>query len=177
MDASNVIKTAALVAIATLHASAAFARVEPRPVYVISAEPVRVLPGAESAEASLPAGVLINPDDLAKILHSPSGEKPVLIHVGFHMLYAQGHIPGSEYIGPASQPDALEKLRNRLEKLPRQKFIVLYCGCCPWDHCPNVRPAYEALHKIGFSRVRVLYVANDFGRDWVAKGYPVERGR
>jgi len=157
---------------------ALFARVEPRFAGMMTAEPFRAWPAGQSAPAStLPAGVPINPEDLAKLLQAPSGERPILIHVGFHVLYTQGHIPGSEYIGPASQAEALDKLRKRAEQLPRKKFIVLYCGCCPWDHCPTVSPAYEALHGMGFSRVRVLYIPNNFGRDWIAKGYPVEKGQ
>jgi hypothetical protein len=133
--------------------------------------------GSPPDASSLSADVLINPEDLAKILQSPKGEKPLIIHVGFHVLYSQGHIPGSEYIGPASQQEMVEKLRKRVESLPRGKFIVLYCGCCPWTNCPTVKPAYEALHSMGFSRLKVLYIPNNFGRDWIYKGYPVEQGR
>jgi len=127
--------------------------------------------------SSLSADVLINPEDLAKILQSPKGEKPLIIHVGFHVLYSQGHIPGSEYIGPASQEEMVEKLRKRVESLPRGKFIVLYCGCCPWTNCPTVKPAYEALHSMGFTKLKVLYIPNNFGRDWIYKGFPVEQGQ
>jgi hypothetical protein len=127
--------------------------------------------------SSLSADVLIIPEDLAKILQSPKGEKPLIIHVGFHVLYSQGHIPGSEYIGPASQEEMVEKLRKRVESRPRGKFIVLYCGCCPWIKCPTVKPAYEALHSMGFSRLKVLYIPNNFGRDWIYKGFPVAKGQ
>ncbi len=119
---------------------------------------------------------LINPDELVKILQSSKGEKPLLIHVGSHVLYAQAHIPGSEYIGPASDAAALQRLRARLESLPRNKFIVIYCGCCPWTHCPNMKPADDALHAMGFTNVKSLYIANNFGTDWVDKGYPVAKG-
>lgn len=127
--------------------------------------------------SSLKAEVLINPEDLAKILQSPQGAKPLIIHVGFQVLYTQGHIPGSEYIGPASREEMVEKLRKRVALLPRGKFIVLYCGCCPWINCPTVKPAYEALHSMGFSKLKVLYIPNNFGRDWIDKGFPVEKGQ
>lgn len=143
------------------------------PAGVTPASPHGIPPDA----SSLSAEVLINPEDLVKILQSPKGEKPLLIHVGFHVLYSQGHIPGSEYIGPASQEEMVEKLRKRVESLPRGKFIVLYCGCCPWVNCPTVKPAYEALHSMGFTKLKVLYIANNFGRDWIYKGYPVEKGQ
>jgi rhodanese-related sulfurtransferase len=126
--------------------------------------------------SSIPASRLINPDELVKVLQSSKGEKPLMIQVGSHVLYTQAHIPGSEYIGPASSEGGLQALRKRVEPLPRKKFIVLYCGCCPWNHCPNVKPADEALHAMGFTNVKVLYIAGNFGMEWVEKGYPVAKG-
>ncbi|MGA8151464.1 MAG: rhodanese-like domain-containing protein [Terriglobales bacterium] len=128
-------------------------------------------------QASLiPASRLINPDELVNNLQSAKSDKPLMIQVGFHVLYTQAHIPGSEYIGPASSESGLQALRKRVESLPRNKFIVLYCGCCPWSHCPNVKSADDALHAMGFTKVKVLYIANNFGEDWVDKGYPVAKG-
>lgn len=128
-------------------------------------------------QASLiPTSRLINPDALVKVLQSSEGEKPLMIQVGSHVLYSEAHIPGSEYIGPASRVEGLQELRKRVESLPRNKFIVIYCGCCPWNHCPNVKPADDALHALGFTNVKVLYIANNFGADWVDKGYPVAKG-
>lgn len=124
----------------------------------------------------IPASRLLNPDELVKILQSPKSEKPLMIQVGSHVLYTQAHIPGSEYIGPASSETGLQSLRKRVESLPRNKFIVLYCGCCPWSHCPNVKPADDALKAMGFTNVKVLYIADNFGTDWVEKGYPVGKG-
>ncbi len=128
-------------------------------------------------QASLiPTTRLINPDELVKVLQSSKGEKPLMIQVGSHVLFSQAHIPGSEYIGPASTEIGLQQLRQRLESLPRKKSIVLYCGCCPWSHCPTVKPADDALRALGFTNVKVLYLANNFGADWVDKGYPVAKG-
>ena len=124
----------------------------------------------------IPSSQLISPDELVKALQSPKSEKPLLIQVGSHVLYYQAHIPGSEYIGPASSESGLQQLRKRVEPLPRSKFIVIYCGCCPWSHCPNVKPANDALHAMGFTNVKVLYIAHNFGADWVDKNYPVAKG-
>src|ERR1019366_7079726 len=107
---------------------------------------------------SLSNSQLINPEELVKILQSPKGKKPLMIQVGSHVLYEQAHIPGSEYIGPASSESGIQQLRKRVEALPRSKFIVIYCGCCPWNHCPNVKPADDALHAMGFTNVEVLYI-------------------
>jgi hypothetical protein len=54
--------------------------------------------------------------------------------------------------------------------------IVLYCGCCPMEHCPNIRPAYQALKESGFTRVRVLRIPTNMAADWYGKGYPSEAG-
>jgi len=124
---------------------------------------------------SIPPSRLINPDELVKILQSKS-EQPLMIQVGSHTLYKQAHIPSSEYIGPASSASGLQQLRTRVQTLPRNKFIVIYCGCCPWNHCPNVTPADDALQAMGFTNVKVLYIADNFGADWVNKGYPVAKG-
>lgn len=135
------------------------------------------LSGAFAYQAGLiPTSRLINPEELVKLLQSSKAEKPLMIQVGSHVLFSQAHIPGSEYIGPASSAEGLQRLRKRVEALPRNKFIVIYCGCCPWSHCPNVKPADDALQAMGFTNVKTLYMANNFGTDWVEKGYPVAKG-
>jgi thiosulfate/3-mercaptopyruvate sulfurtransferase len=124
----------------------------------------------------IPASRRINPETVVKILQSSTSEKPLVIDVGSHVLYSQAHIPGSEYIGPASTAEGLQQLRKRVQALARGKFIILYCGCCPWTHCPNVEPADGVLRALGFTNVRTLYITNNFGADWVAKGYPTAKG-
>jgi thiosulfate/3-mercaptopyruvate sulfurtransferase len=136
-----------------------------------------LVPGVFAFQASsITASRLIKPHEQVKVLQSSKGEKPLMIQVGSHMLYEQAHIPGSEYIGPASSEISLQQLRTRVQPLPRKKFIVIYCGCCPWNHCPNVKPADDALRAMGFTHVKVLYIADNFGADWVNKGYPVAKG-
>jgi rhodanese-related sulfurtransferase len=136
-----------------------------------------ILSLAAAAQAtSIPATRLINPEDLVKLLQSSGKDKPLMIQVGSHVLFSQAHIPGSEYIGPASSEAGLQQLRKRVESLPRTTLIVLYCGCCPWSHCPNVKPADDALRTLGFTNVKVLYIADNFGANWVDKGYPVAKG-
>jgi thiosulfate/3-mercaptopyruvate sulfurtransferase len=119
---------------------------------------------------------LMNPEELVELLQAGK-EKPLVLNVGPSLLFMQAHIPGAEYIGAASDKQGLERLRTRVKSLPRNAPVVLYCGCCPWSHCPNVRPAYNQLHAMGFSNVKVLYIANNFGSDWVDKGYPTIKGQ
>ena len=118
----------------------------------------------------------MQPAELASILGSASARKPVLLHVGFRKLYSQSHIPGSDYVGPTSDAAGLQLLSNRVAKLAKDTDIVIYCGCCPWSHCPNMAAAYDALHAQGFTHVKALYIEHNFGDDWVNRGYPAAKG-
>jgi len=115
------------------------------------------------------------PADLAGELGK--GLKPQIVCVGFEVLYRGAHISGSVYLGPASKPEGLEELRKWAKGVPRGQRIVLYCGCCPMDRCPNIRPAFQALKEMGFTRLQVLSIPQDLGRDWVSKGFSIEKGK
>ena len=78
--------------------------------------------------------------------------------------------------GTASKEEGLAELKKWLATLPRSANLVIYCGCCPFDRCPNIRPAYTAVHDLGFTHVRVLVLPTSFAADWVEKGYPIEKG-
>jgi thiosulfate/3-mercaptopyruvate sulfurtransferase len=127
------------------------------------------------ADEAIPRSQLIAPEDLSKLLKS-ARPKPLVLQVGPHTLYAQAHIPGAEFMGAASGDEGKQKLRDRVKLLPKTSAIVIYCGCCPWSHCPNIHPAYLLLHSLGFTNVKVLYIADNFGTDWGSKGYPVVKG-
>jgi thiosulfate/3-mercaptopyruvate sulfurtransferase len=130
--------------------------------------------GAGSA-LSIPQANLIQPDALNHLLQTKGTEKPLVLQVGSHLLFEEAHIAGSLYAGAGSQPTGLQQLQSAVKTLSRKKAIVLYCGCCPWNHCPNIGPAFQQLHDMGFTNVKALYLANNLGTDWVARGYPVER--
>jgi rhodanese-related sulfurtransferase len=126
--------------------------------------------------ATIPESALIRPAALVATLQGSSDGKPLILQVGARVLYIQAHIPGSEYVGPGEEDAGLEALRARVARLPRETSIVVYCGCCPWDHCRNVGGAFAALQSLGFTEVKVLYLESDFGSNWVDQGYPVARG-
>jgi rhodanese-related sulfurtransferase len=136
-------------------------------------------PGAvqSSSAFSIPQAQVIQAEALNKMLQKGGAAKPLVLQVGSHVLFAQAHIPGSEYAGAGSQPEGLQTLQQRVSSLSRKATIVLYCGCCPWNRCPNVGPAFAKLREMGFTNVKVLYLADNFGTDWVGKGYAVEKGR
>jgi thiosulfate/3-mercaptopyruvate sulfurtransferase len=120
------------------------------------------------------ADELIQPEELAKSLTRE--QKPVVLQIGVVYLYRIGHIPGAKFVGPVGSPEGLEALKKATREVSRDSQIIAYCGCCPWGDCPNIRPAYEALHKMGFKKIRMLYLPNTFAQDWATKGYPVEKG-
>ena len=125
---------------------------------------------------SIPESQLMQPEALNHLLQASGAEKPMVIQVGSHIFFAETHIAGSIFAGPGSQAAGLQLLQSKVASTKKGKLIVLYCGCCPWNRCPNVGPAYKLLRDLGFTNVKVLYLANNFGDDWVARGYPVEHG-
>jgi thiosulfate/3-mercaptopyruvate sulfurtransferase len=113
---------------------------------------------------------IVRADRVSKDLKSP-----LVIHVGFSVLYRSSHIPGSVYAGPASKPEGIEDLKKAVAGQSKDRQILLYCGCCPWDKCPNVRPAFAALHAMGFQNVKVLELPENLKTDWIDKGYPIDK--
>jgi thiosulfate/3-mercaptopyruvate sulfurtransferase len=118
---------------------------------------------------------LMQPAQLAAVLNK-AGAAPKVYYVGFGVLYRNKHIPGAQFTGPTSRQEGLELLRAAVLKLPRNEELVIYCGCCPWNHCPNIRPAFLMLRELGFQNVKVLALPTSFLKDWIEKGYPVEQG-
>lgn len=144
---------------------------------VISFAGLRVSAAQATAASVIPPADLVQPAQLAHLLSSGGGAVPVILQVGSHVLYDQAHIPGAEYAGPAGSPSGLQVLRSRAEKMNRTQPVVLYCGCCPWSKCPNIGAAYQLMHSLGFSHLKVLYIAGNFGADWADKGYPTVQGK
>lgn len=112
--------------------------------------------------------------DLVKRLSA--SPKPVVLQVGVVHLYKIGHVPGSTFAGMCSTSEGLAMLKKTAQDLARAGEVVIYCGCCPMGDCPNIRPAYQALHEMGFTHVKVLNLPTNFTQDWQMKNYPVEKG-
>jgi hypothetical protein len=119
---------------------------------------------------------MIQPQDLIIRIRDNGATKPLIIFVGFMPLYRAGHIPGAVFGGPASTPAGLDALKRHVEKIPKDREIVIYCACCPWEACPNVRPAFDLLHRLGYTRVKSLVIPSNLEVDWINKGYPLEKG-
>src|SRR5689334_19247584 len=83
--------------------------------------------------------VLVQPKDLAAQLQA-KGPPPALFYVGYQTMFRK-HIPAAAFAGPTSRTQGLDLLKTAVANLPRDRDVVIYCGCCPYDECPNVKPA------------------------------------
>ena len=123
-----------------------------------------------------PSSQTLEPAQLAKMLNDKYLSVPTVVFVGFRSLYAGGHVPDAAFHGTASTEQGLAELKSWAANLPRSTDLVIYCGCCPFDKCPNIRPAYTALTSMGFKKLRVLVIPTSFAVDWAGKGYPMQKG-
>ena len=109
---------------------------------------------------------LIEPATLAQTLNN-NKDVPLIYCVGPGVV-----IPHSIDIGMTKDEKNLQKLKESLGKVPRDANIVIYCGCCPFEHCPNVRPAISLLKEMKFINYHLLNLPHNIKTDWIAKGYP-----
>jgi thiosulfate/3-mercaptopyruvate sulfurtransferase len=122
------------------------------------------------------AAQTVQPADFAKEL-SGGKSSPTILFVGFQRLYTAGHIKGTQYHGSGGRPEGVSEIKAWASSLPRSTNLVLYCGCCPLEKCPNIRPAFSALRDMGFTNLRVLLLPTSFAVDWADKGLPYDKGQ
>lgn len=113
-------------------------------------------------------GQLLEPSILVAAIKSGETETPVIFNIG-----PVEDIKGAKHIGAVSNAENLEKLKNAVVALPKNTAIVIYCGCCPFIKCPNIRPAFLELKKLGFTNVKLLNLPTNLKTNWIAKGYPL----
>ena len=109
---------------------------------------------------------LIQPAALAQTIQS-NKNIPLIYCVGPGVV-----IPHSIDIGMTKDEKNVQKLKDSLNKVPRNANIVIYCGCCPFEHCPNVRPAISLLKEMKFTNYHLLNLPHNIKTDWISKGYP-----
>lgn len=136
-----------------------------------------VFPMMLAQNAANPWGVAqtVQPGDLLKELSDPKSA-PTILFVGFQRLYAAGHIKGAQYHGTGGSAEGLAEIKSWAASQPRSVNLVIYCGCCPMDRCPNIRPAFTALRDLGFTKLRVLVLPTSFAVDWAERGFPYDKG-
>ncbi|RPD50931.1 rhodanese-like domain-containing protein [Paracnuella aquatica] len=109
---------------------------------------------------------LMEPAALATVLKENS-KLPLIVSVGPGAL-----IPNSVDIGPGSDEENIAAFGKLLSGKKKEEKIVVYCGCCPFAQCPNVRPAIQALKDGGFTNYYLLNIPKNLKTDWIDKGYP-----
>lgn len=111
---------------------------------------------------------LMEPAKLAAILNDSTITQPLIINIGPVNL-----IKGAIKIGPANNKERLEELKTFLAKEDRSKTVIIYCGCCPFKDCPNIRPAFSLLTKMKFENSKLLNLSHNLKTDWINHGYPM----
>ncbi|WP_159477051.1 rhodanese-like domain-containing protein [Dyadobacter sp. 3J3] len=110
---------------------------------------------------------LMEPRNLAEILADPS-QHPLIISIG-----PSGLIKGAIAANPAKEKENLEGLREMLLNEPKERNVIIYCGCCPFKDCPNIRPAFTLLNQMGFKNHKLLNLSQNLKVNWIDKGYPM----
>lgn len=106
--------------------------------------------------------------ELADKLNSADKDKPLVFNVG-----PMENIKNAMEMGRATSVTGIEKIKSTVSLENKNKAIVVYCGCCSYASCPNIKPAYDALVGMGFKNTKVLELPVGIKEDWVAKGYPM----
>jgi thiosulfate/3-mercaptopyruvate sulfurtransferase len=99
-------------------------------------------------------------------------DKPLILNVGPMEL-----IKSAVDVGRATSVTGIEKIKSTVALENKNRTVVVYCGCCSYASCPNIKPAYDALIASGFKNAKVLELPEGIKPDWVAKGYPMEESK
>ena len=83
-------------------------------------------------------------------------------------------IENSIGVGECRYNENIEKLKSLVSSYSKDDQIVLYCGCCPFKNCPNIRPAFTLLNELGFKNHKLLNIQNNIKADWIDMGYQTE---
>jgi thiosulfate/3-mercaptopyruvate sulfurtransferase len=111
---------------------------------------------------------LIEPFELAKVINDKSSKKPIIYSIG-----PGGNIKDNIEMGAAQEKENIDNLKIALSKLDKKTEIVIFCGCCPFEHCPNIRPAFNLVTEMKFTNYKLLNLSHNLKVDWIDKGYPM----
>ncbi|MCX6246809.1 MAG: rhodanese-like domain-containing protein [Bacteroidetes bacterium] len=127
--------------------------------------------GGASAQSTRPwtQDQLQDPEALANILRNKSAKQPLIFNIG-----PMENIKGATSIGPTKDKSNLDKLRKALATVPKDKTVIIYCGCCPFRVCPNISPAFELLKEMKFTNPRLLNLEHNLKSNWIDQGYPMQ---
>lgn len=111
---------------------------------------------------------LLEPSKLAEDIVNGDTKNIIILSVG-----PEAIIKGSVDIGPTSDQQNVTKMRDYLKNVSKKKQVIIYCGCCPFVKCPNVRNAFNVLKEMGFKNRKLLNLPKNIKVDWLDKDYPV----
>ncbi len=111
---------------------------------------------------------LMPPAELAEKIKNNDLHQTTIFNIG-----PAGNIKGSIEIGATQEAEHLAQLKKELTDLPKDREVVIYCGCCPFRDCPNIRPAFELLKEMKFKNAKLLNLSKNLKVDWIEKGYPL----
>lgn len=112
---------------------------------------------------------LIEPEALANLIANSKEESLVIFNIG-----PLEDIKGAVHIGSTARKGGLDKLSKALVSVPKDKMVVIYCGCCPFRNCPNIRPAFNLLKEQGYKNPKLLDLKQNLKVDWTDYGYPMD---
>ena len=113
---------------------------------------------------------VIEPSTLMALIKDKKAAKPPVYNIGF-----VSNIPGAVSVGSANTAKGLASLKTAVKNVAKTNTVIIYCGCCPFEKCPNVRPAFKALKEQGFTQAKLLNIPKNIKTDWIDKGYPVAK--
>ena len=122
-----------------------------------------------SAQTTWKKEQLMPTKELADKINTNAKDIPLIFNVG-----PMEQIKTAKSIGLGTSISAMEKLKSSLSMESKTRTVVVYCGCCSYANCPNIKPAYDALIAGGFKNAKVLDLPEGIKPDWVAKGFPMQ---
>jgi rhodanese-related sulfurtransferase len=124
-----------------------------------SAPPPEKAPAAKAVKIPVPQDpeLKITTAQVMEILAGPDAEKYFIVDARPAVKFDAGHVPGAVSIPKAILPKSLDKL-------PKDKTIIFYCGGL---HCKLSPQSADIAMKAGFDSVKVWYEGQP---GWVKAG-------
>ena len=138
--------------------------------YILLLLPLTILFFAFVKQDPIKKEQLLQPQELAYKINDPKSVKPVILNVG-----TVDQIKTAVKAGPVNDKEGFGRFKAEVSKISKDKEVVIYCGCCTSQNCPNIRPAIKYLIDSGYKKAKVLDIPTGIKEDWVQKGYPLEK--
>lgn len=111
---------------------------------------------------------LIQPAKLNEVYTKPQSSQPLILNMG-----VERNIKNAIEVGIVSSPSKYQKLVEVMKNISKDREVVVYCGCCKLEDCPNVPVALEKLSSLGYKKVKVLNLVTGLNEDWIDQKYPM----